>query len=275
MRIQNIFLSLVTLLVCSPVASSVSAQDLSTLGNRTILCVKRVGKTADGSKNRGRDAFMNPGPCPKGYFSIDILALSTAKTASGPQGSQGPVGPQGASGPGGGTIFGRLISCDAENESYEGSEYSSSESGNVTVTTPCDAQNKQESKHGGKTDYEVFIPGNSFLSRTDNLCMFRLNNVPAGTYDLTLGKTQGKGRFVKGIKGVVVNEGTATSVGDIPVCRDLDDDGFDITNDCDDSNTEVNPSAAEVCDGIDNNCNGVTDEGCSGSSSSSSSLDLR
>ena len=32
--------------------------------------------------------------------------------------------------------------------------------------------------------------------------------------------------------------------------------------DCDDSNKAVNGSAVEVCDGIDNNCDGKTDEGC-------------
>lgn len=34
--------------------------------------------------------------------------------------------------------------------------------------------------------------------------------------------------------------------------------------DCNDQNAAVHPGAAEVCDGIDNNCNGVIDEGCSG-----------
>ena len=31
-------------------------------------------------------------------------------------------------------------------------------------------------------------------------------------------------------------------------------------NDCDDSRRDVNPNAAEVCDGRDNNCNGEIDE---------------
>jgi len=32
--------------------------------------------------------------------------------------------------------------------------------------------------------------------------------------------------------------------------------------DCDDTNPTINPNAAELCDGVDNNCNGNTDEGC-------------
>ena len=34
--------------------------------------------------------------------------------------------------------------------------------------------------------------------------------------------------------------------------------------DCNDNAAAINPAAAEVCDGVDNNCNGKIDEGCSG-----------
>ena len=42
---------------------------------------------------------------------------------------------------------------------------------------------------------------------------------------------------------------------------DLDGDGYDSTEDCDDFSATTNPGAAELCDGIDNNCDGEIDEG--------------
>ncbi len=44
---------------------------------------------------------------------------------------------------------------------------------------------------------------------------------------------------------------------------DKDKDGFDMEcGDCDDSNIKISPNAKELCDGIDNNCNGLIDEKC-------------
>jgi len=41
---------------------------------------------------------------------------------------------------------------------------------------------------------------------------------------------------------------------------DFDDDGYEAQVDCDDENEEVHPGATEVCDGVDNDCDGETDE---------------
>ena len=42
--------------------------------------------------------------------------------------------------------------------------------------------------------------------------------------------------------------------------KDLDGDGFIGSEDCDDTNDAINPNATEVCDGVDNNCDGLIDE---------------
>ena len=45
------------------------------------------------------------------------------------------------------------------------------------------------------------------------------------------------------------------------VLSDGDGDGFLTDEDCDDENPSVNPGEVELCDGIDNNCDGDIDEG--------------
>lgn len=43
--------------------------------------------------------------------------------------------------------------------------------------------------------------------------------------------------------------------------RDQDEDGYKGKNDCDDTNSEIYPGAAEECDGVDNDCDQSVDEG--------------
>lgn len=66
----------------------------------------------------------------------------------------------------------------------------------------------------------------------------------------------------------VVNEAgydaSATAYFDVISVLDIDDDGDSFTEnqgDCDDNNPTVNPSQTEVENGLDDNCNGVIDEG--------------
>ena len=42
---------------------------------------------------------------------------------------------------------------------------------------------------------------------------------------------------------------------------DADKDGFEAENDCDDDDANVNKDAIEICDGVDNDCDGEIDEG--------------
>ncbi|MFT5681709.1 MAG: hypothetical protein ACI8RZ_002615 [Myxococcota bacterium] len=56
----------------------------------------------------------------------------------------------------------------------------------------------------------------------------------------------------------VIDTGVVTETGDPSV--DADADGYDESEDCDDANSVVNPGAEEICDGVDNNCDGEVDE---------------
>ena len=48
---------------------------------------------------------------------------------------------------------------------------------------------------------------------------------------------------------------------DSPPALDMDGDGVPAGEDCDDSTRAIYPGSAERCDGLDNDCNGVVDDG--------------
>ena len=49
---------------------------------------------------------------------------------------------------------------------------------------------------------------------------------------------------------------------DVPCAPDEDCDNYSPPGDCNDKDAKINPGALETCDGKDNNCNKVVDEGC-------------
>lgn len=85
--------------------------------------------------------------------------------------------------------------------------------------------------------------------------------------DADLRLTGGSAFKDAGDPSVLDPDGSRSDIGafggpDAPVV-DLDGDGFDTTLDCDDTSAARGPGATEVCDGADDDCNGVIDDAVS------------
>lgn len=105
-------------------------------------------------------------------------------------------------------------------------------------------------------DVKVYAPGTSFSATTDGGGNFRLSYVQEGTYDLIVKKG---GKSLGTVSQVTVVKKQTVDIGTTNFCTDSDGDGFSPPEDCNDSNPNINPGATEECDGIDNDCDGSTD----------------
>ena len=149
-----------------------------------------------------------------------------ATGATGPKGDTGEVGP---AGPSGGEIAGRLDPC---------------------IPT-------------GGLGMVAHIPGRSFSVYLPFDGSFVFSHVPAGTHSIVFVLN---GNVIGMLPNITVVEGQTTDVGVFVTafCQgDADGDGFTgPQGDCDNNNASVFPGAPELCDGVDNNCDTVTDENC-------------
>jgi hypothetical protein len=120
----------------------------------------------------------------------------------------------------------------------------------------------------GYGDINVFndtcaAPIGYVLDNTD--CNDADNSVNPAAVELCDGLDQNcDGIADDGISNTYYADVDGDTYGDINVTKDSCDVpvGYVIDNlDCDDSNAAINVLALEVCDGLDNNCDGVIDEG--------------
>ena len=79
--------------------------------------------------------------------------------------------------------------------------------------------------------------------------------------DLTL--NPGSPAIDAGDPSILDRDGSISDIGAhgglMALPEDADGDGFTAQQDCNDNDPAINPDAEEVCDGVDNNCNGRTD----------------
>jgi hypothetical protein len=68
---------------------------------------------------------------------------------------------------------------------------------------------------------------------------------------------------VEGWSSYTLSVGLRDSMTGVCLTPDADGDGVrQCDNDCNDTNPAIHPGAPELCDGQDNDCDGIIDNGC-------------
>lgn len=123
---------------------------------------------------------------------------------------------------------------------------------------------------GGSEGMRVYMPGHNYVLYTDTSGKFLFHNVEFGSYRLNFaieGNILNSVTIKVGRQNVNIgsvsfcNERKATKSTKENVARDKDKDGYSPPADCNDNDAAIRPGAIELCDGLDNNCNGSVDEG--------------
>ena len=118
------------------------------------------------------------------------------------------------------------------------------------------------------TLYHQNVPGNE--SSGDAVCQFTLPNCGDGKLNQSNESCDDGNNYNNdGCSSVCAVENNWSCAGEpsfcMQMCVDKDGDGYGVGDackltDCNDTDSSVNPLAAEICDGIDNDCDGYIDE---------------